>query len=91
MKVHRPLLGAFAEDAGSDPATKAAEAAIGAALGESRKLGWSEDRQKICREIYAANKAPIYQSLTGDLVDMALAETSVLIPFTNRASGNGLD
>ncbi len=76
MKVHRPLLGAFAEDAGSDPATKSAEAAIGATLGEDRKLGWSEDRQKICREIYAANKAPVYASLTGDLVDVSLASTA---------------
>lgn len=76
MKVYRPLLAAFAEDAGTDPATKAAETAIGAALGDDRKKGWSKDRQKICRDIYAANKAPIHESLTGDLVDVGLATTS---------------
>jgi hypothetical protein len=76
MKVYRPLIVAFADDAKANEAVKAAENAIAAKLGDDRKKGWSQDRQKACRDAYVEAGAEFHETLSGRIVDVSLAQTS---------------
>ena len=75
MKVYKSLLAAFTEETGKDAAVAAAEVAIKALLGDAAKKGWSKERQDACRSVYAANQAPVYETLAGSLRGVELAET----------------